>query len=82
MKFHHLHNDSSEMPVAGIISSHSGYNDVKSNGRKLEEKHGLPRPPFINGGTLSTKQESLNGTTNNRDGIELQQKKVRHFPFN
>ena len=73
MKFHHLNNDNI---VGGpqIISSHSDFKGVKPN--NIEEKHGLPRPPFVNGNQAHSRQDSLNGIPHNKDGIELQQKKV------
>ena len=73
MKFHHLNN---ENMVGGpqIIGSHSDFKGVKPN--NIEEKHGLPRPPFVNGNQTPLRNDSLNGTTHNKDGVELQQKKV------
>ena len=73
MKFHHLNNDNI---VGGpqIISSHSDFKGVKPN--NIEQKHGLPRPPFVNGNQAHSRQDSLNGIPHNKDGIELQQKKV------
>ena len=83
MKFHHLNNDSNEATLTTILGSHSEYKGIKPSVNKLEENHGLPRPPFTNGKMTATKQDSLNGTTNTRDGVELQQKKVNlHFQFN
>ena len=73
MKFHHLNN---ENIVGGpqIIGSYSDFKGVKPN--IIEEKHGLPRPPFVNGNQAPLRQDSLNGTPHNKDGVELQQKKV------
>lgn len=83
MKFHHLNNDSNEATVTTILGSLSDYKGMKDSVNKLEENHGLPRPPFTNGKMTATKQNSLNGTANSRNGVELQQKKViLHFQFN
>ena len=83
MKFHHLNNDSKDPTLTGILGSHSDYKGIKASINSLEGNHGLPRPPFTNGNMHVTKQESLNGTANTRDGVELQQKKVIiHFQFN
>ena len=73
MKFHHLNN---ENMVGGpqIIGSHSDFKGVKPN--NIEEKHGLPRPPFVNGNHTPLRHDSSNGATHNKDGVELQQKKV------
>ena len=76
MKFHHLNNDANEATVTTILGSHSEYKGIKASVNQLEENHGLPRPPFTNGKITATKQDSLNGTTNTKDGVELQQKKV------
>ena len=77
MKFHRLSNEDSGPIVTGIIGSHSDFKGIKTSVNGIQEKHGLPRPPIINGNTPLSRQESANG--NARDGVELQQKKVFGF---
>ena len=76
MKFQHLSHDENGPSV--VIGSNSAFKGIKTGVSKIEDKHGLPRPPFINNmegdNKSATRQDSLNGNT--RDGVELQQKKV------
>ena len=58
-----------------IIGSHTDFKGVKPN--NIEEKHGLPRPPFVNGNQPTSRQDCMNGAPQNKDGVELQQKKVK-----
>ena len=76
MKFQHLSHDENGPSV--VIGSNSAFKGIKTGVSKIEDKHGLPRPPFINNiegdNKSTTRQDSLNGNT--KDGVELQQKKV------
>ena len=76
MKFQHLSHDENGPSV--VIGSNSAFKGIKTGVSKIEDKHGLPRPPFINNiegdNKSATRQDSLNGNT--KDGVELQQKKV------
>ena len=76
MKFQHLSHDENGPSV--VIGSNSAFKGIKTGVSKIEDKHGLPRPPFVNNiegdNRTANRQDSLNGNT--RDGVELQQKKV------